>query len=511
MSQRKPHSAFVATKWMTGSSYVSFITGAINSVIVTHALGPQVYGVYSYLIWMITFSVGLSSGGLNITAIRVISSLLGKDADHISTASLGALALLRKILAAILVMLCAALALSGLFPGIYPNDVAAHLAGYLAFVLFCGVIKSHYMLDISSSKGFLFFQTEALTNSITSIAGVFAGLALLYTHQGLNAYLALFSVIALVQLVMARVIMRRHGLRSQAVQTSEEVSKTVRGTLRWNILFSLVGQLSSKSIDTYLLGLQSLTVAVGHYNIAANLSKAGSDVLSAGFSSMLLPYISRAQAEGGKARVQEIFLASVCFYQGVGIVLAGAGYLLANAIILTLYGHLFAAAIPALRVMSLMGGLTLPLAAYSAVFIATDSFRLRIGFIVASSAISLTTSLLFVPTMGYRGALISILIGGSLNYIIIAIGTYAAIGLRFPLRQVGVQALCALAPLVPLSTLAPVQTSPLAALASAFVFGLVFVVLSVNLGGWRREDLLAAAAQSSALARLLGWLRWRAL
>ncbi|MFX8805364.1 hypothetical protein ABTM67_19380, partial [Acinetobacter baumannii] len=88
--------------------------------------------------------------------------------------------------------------------------------------------------------------------------------------------------------------------------------------IRWNTSLTLVGMLSSKSMDTYLLGLQSLTTYIGDYNIASALTKSGMDLLTNGFSSMLLPFISRAQGEGGRERVQDIFAASVRFYHFMG-------------------------------------------------------------------------------------------------------------------------------------------------------------------------------------------------
>lgn len=512
MPKPRQHYAFVATKWMTGSSYVTFVTSAVNSVIITHALGPQGYGVYSYVVWMITFVVGLVSSGLNITAIRAISAALGKDASTPSSESLHIFALLRRTLYKILALAAVALWVSTLFPKLYPSDLTAHLYIYIAFVLLCSAAKASYMFSVSASKGFMVFETEAIGNMATGVATPLIGLLLLYTHQGLPAFLGLLGASILAQLGLASLIMRRRGLVAAPQVDTANVGQRVGTLFRWNILLSLVSQFSPKSIDTYLLGYLSLTVAVGQYNIASNLSRAGTDVLVAGFSAMLLPYISRVQAEEGMTRLQDVFIASACVYQAIGLVVAGSGYFLANFIILALYGNAFSQAIPALQVMTAMGGIGLPLGAYSAVLIATDSVRLRMAYIVGMTLISLTTSLTLVPRLGYSGALISILFGGTLSYIFAITLTYLVIGLRFPLRQIAVQWLCAISVAFTLTEVVPQRSTALPAIASSAAFAVVFVALSINFGGWRSKDLQAAARQSPLLARLLGlvWLTAKA-
>lgn len=202
-------------------------------------------------------------------------------------------------------------------------------------------------------------------------------------------------------------------------------------------------------------------------------------------------------------RVQDVFITAACVYQGIGILVAGAGYLVADFIILTLYGKAFAGAIPAFEVMAAVSGVTLPLGAYSAVLVATDNVRLRAGYAIGMTLIALSSSLAFVPRYGYMGALISIPVGGIVSYAFAVVLAFLVIGLRFPLRRIATQWFCALVALLALHELVPNRDSALAALGSAAAFAIAFIVLSVNLGGWRREDLQAAGRQSALVARVL--------
>jgi O-antigen/teichoic acid export membrane protein len=508
MSKPRQHYAFTAAKWMTASSYVTFVTSALNSVIITHALGPRLYGVYAYLVWMMTFTVSLITGGVNLTAIRIISATAGLNSRKPSTESLAAFSFLRTVLHKMLALTALLLLASTLVPRIYPRDLATHLLVYILFVLLCAAAKASYMFTVSASKGFLVFETEAISNMLVGILAPLLGVVLLLAHQGLPAFMLLFGGSTLAQLLIAQWILRRRGIATTHLSPSKDALERIKKLVRWNFLLTLASQFSPKSIDTYLLGWLSLTVAVGEYNLAASISRAGTDVLVAGFSAIVLPYFSKAQADGGMGRVQEVFTPAVCIYQTIGLWVAGGGYLIAPFIIPTLYGNSFSGAIPAFQIMSATAGLSLPMGAYSAALIATDSVRVRATYIAGLSAISLGTSLALVPSLGFRGALFSIAIGEILRYLFSTLLLFALLNLRLPARYVARQWLAALISLALVMGLIPIRTKAATALVACCMYSAMLGILTVNLGGWRRQDLEMASRQSALLARLISTLRF---
>lgn len=504
--KRAQQSAFSAAKWMTGSSYVTFITSFINSVFVTRGLGPAAYGVYSYLIWMVSFSVSLTTGGLNITAIRFISEAIGEDNLPLAN---GIMQRLRKMLWIGMALMALALTATALAPGMYPMEVSQRLYLHLAFAVVCAMLRSVYLFEISVSKGYSIFQTEALTVSAIGLLGtVLTGLFYL-THQPLDAYLLLFLVAAAAHPIIVVVLMRRAGIRADDSALPPEHQAKLNGALRWNTALSLVGMLSSKSIDTYLMGLQSLTVYIGYYNIASALAKSGIDLLTNGFSSMLLPFISRARAEGGDAKVQEIFSASVRFYQFMGTLVGAGGYLMGELLVHTIYGKAYDEVIPALQVMAIVGGMTMSAASYSAVFIATDSHQARLRIIFFGSGISLATACIFIPWLGYHGALLSCAVGNSLYVLTMGIVAHRSLGIRFPARNILLQLLAAFLALGIVEVLLHDPSSLIRSIAATLLFGVLFVVISVNNGSWERSDLDMLRQNSRALGRLLDVIQLR--
>lgn len=499
-------SAFTAAKWMTLSTQLSFLTGFVSSIFVTRGLGPEAYGVYAYLLWMVGLGVSLSTGALNVTAIRFVAEAVGAGQQQQARALH---AWLRHMLWLGLVALGTVLAATLLWPEVYPREVASRIHLCLGFTLLCVALKSHYMFDVSAAKGHALFQVEALSTSVIGLSSMLVSGVLFVSHQGLDAYLLLFLLASLAHPCMAHWLMRRQALRAEPGDLPPDVVARVKQALGWNMAFTLVGLLSTKSVDTYLLGQQSLTACVGYYTIAATLARSGLDVLSAGFSSVLLSFMSRAGADGSQDQVQRIFAGSVRFYQFVGILVAACACLLAEPLVTLLYGAAYRDAIPALRIMALVGGLLLPNAAFSAAFIATDHHRARLMFIALSSLISVLSAFAFIPTMGYEGALLSVFVGNVSTYVIVACIAHVWLHIRFPLSQVLRQWAAASLPFCLLAAALPAH-SPLWLTALACgIFTAAFAVASVHLGAWEASDLDMVASQSRPMGKLLSLIRPR--
>lgn len=504
--KRAQQSAFDAAKWMTGSSYIVFVTGFVNSIFITRGLGPQAYGVYSYLIWMVSTAVSLAGGGLNVTAIRFIAEAIGRgDIDQGHAIFLR----LRKVLWLALIGMSALLLATMFFPAVYPAEVSQRLVLHLVFVVLCAVLRATYMFEVSASKGYSVFHTEAITTTLISLGTTATTFTLYMTGQGLDAYLLLFLVAAVLHPIIAFVLMRRAGLRPSDGPLPDDIKAKLNEGVRWNTSLTLVSMLSSKSMDTYLLGLNALTTYVGFYNIAGSLSKSGMDLLTNGFSSMLLPFISRAQGEGGREKVQEIFSASVRFYQFMGVLVAAGGWLMSELIVHSLYGKAFDEVIPALQTMAIVGGLTTSSASYSAVFIATDNHQARLRFIFAGAGISVATAFIFIPWLGYTGALLSNAVGNILYVAMVGTVAHRSLGIRFPVRNVALQLLAALMALGVVELAVHDPSSIWRSIVATLLFGVLFLVITLNIGAWEKSDLDMLRKNSKPLGRLVDALQLR--
>lgn len=499
MSVRQAQSAFSAVKWLTISNYITFVASFFNSILITRGLGPDTYGVYSYLIWMVAISMTVTVGGLNITAIKFIAEAMGRHNIPLAHALY---AWLRRLTWIGLAILSIVLIVTGFFPGIYPLPIEQKMWFYLGFVLACAITKALFMFEMSVSKGYSIFTTEAIAACSIGIGSLIVSGVFYMLGLGINAYLALFLVASALHPLIAIVMMRRAGIKPERGEIPAETTARLHNSLRWNFSFSLANLLSTKSVDTYLLGLYVATAYVGYYNIAGMLTKSGLDLLSTGFSSMLLTFISRASSSGGQDKVQHIFRVSVRFYQYMGILVAGVGYLMSERMIMVLYGARYLEAVPALQVMVIVGGICLPSAAYGALFIASDHHTARLRYVVTNAVISCVSSLVFIPWLGFKGALISALVGNVFAYTVVGLVAYRNLGIHFPFRRIAMQWLSAALAFAIVMLLIHDKSSLPLSLASSIVFTLLYTIFSLNFGAWEASDVQLITKNIPAFGRL---------
>lgn len=503
MSLRQAQSAFSAVKWLTISNYITFVASFFNSILITRALGPDTYGVYSYLVWMVAISMAVTLGGVNITAIKFIAEAMGR---HNVPLAHGLYAWLRRLAWIGLAIMSVVLVVTAFFPGIYPLPIGQKIWVCIGFVLACSITKALFMFEMSVSKGYSIFTTEAIAACTIGIGSLIASGALYLLGLGLNAYLALFLVASALHPLIAIVMMRRAGIKPEREPIPADINGRLHNSLRWNFSFSLANLLSTKSVDTYLLGLYAATAYVGYYNIAGMLTKSGLDLLSTGFSSMLLTFISRASSSGGPEKVQHIFRVSVRFYQYMGILVAGVGYLMSERMIMVLYGARYLEAVPALQVMVIVGGICLPSAAYGALFIASDHHLARLRYVITNAVISCVSSLVFIPWLGFKGALISALVGNVMAYIVVGIVAHRSLRIHFPFKRIALQWLSAGLAFAIVMLLVHDKSSLPRSLASSVLFTVLYTIFSLNFNAWEASDIQLIAKNIPAFGRLSKFL-----
>ncbi len=501
-------SALSAAKWMTGSSAVVFITSFVGNVFATRALGPADYGVYAYLVWLVTLIAASSTGFLNITAIRFLAEGEGAGKHEFVQA---ATAWLKRLMRISLGVACLIFLATAAMPSLYPPAIAEHMTLYACFVLACVFGRATFSFLMSVAKGHSIYYPEAVSSSITGMLAMVAAAVLLWLGQGLSAYMALFLIASLGILMLGAAMMRKHGIQGGHGVMDEATRARMANVLKWNAIFSAMTMLTSKSVDTYLLGLYAPTAYVGFYSIASTMNKSGLELLSAGYSSMLLPLISRAGGEGDHSKVQRIYTISIKFYQTVGIVAACGAWLVAEPVVRLIYGQAYLEVVPALKLLTLASGLGMPYGAFSAVFIATDSKGVRIGVIVFSTIVALGTSLFFIPKFGYQGALYSVMTGTAITYTVTGIIIQRVLGFKFPVRSCVVQGISGLIPMLLIHAVMPAPSPLWAAMAFGVLWLLSFGFLALNLGAWNQEEVDMLKRTNAKVGRLIDLMVLRKL
>jgi O-antigen/teichoic acid export membrane protein len=481
------HGALGAAMLMTGSTYITYITGMLVSMLIARGIGPEAYGHYAYLVWMSGVVVLLCINGITGSAIRFVSECLGRQQPGEARDVHGWLAYVQyasQALVAVVFLIA--------MPWFKPAGWTMHIAWFAALVLISALSKADYLFHISVAKGYGRFVVEAVTTSSLGVAGLAITAVMAWTGAGLMAYLLLFAVISVAHLALTRAMMASQGLRARHEALKPELKSRLSGHLGWSVLLTAVGVLGNRSIETYLLNTHVGAAEVGYFSIAAALTRGGVDLLASGLSSVLLPAMAHAYGAGGLERVRNMFMDTARYYQAMGLLIAGVGCFWAEPMVMLIYGDRYHEVIGALRVMVLVGGLTLSNAAYSALLTATDHQRLRVGFSVLTVVITALAAITLVPQYGLNGALASVAISSFVVFFVIGFWILRVLHVSLPFKELtGMHAAAAISAGV-LCGVLYYWNSWTAQFLAGVIYALSYLLLSLVLGAWTHQDLKQA-------------------
>jgi O-antigen/teichoic acid export membrane protein len=493
--------ALKAAALIATSTYVTTALGLLVSVFIARTLGPHDYGQYAYLLWLSGLLVVFGNHGLGISGIRFISESLGRQ-DAQEARNVHGWLQRQQRLSLVLVLGAFAL-IAVLWP---PAGWQGSLALLLGVIAVSVVSKVFFLFDVSMAKGYSQYSVEAVSNMVMSLLYTGGVATLAWLHASLTSFALFFAVISAGHIVVVKRQLAKAGISAGHQAPSNELLARIKPHLWWTIILVVVATLSNKTIETFLLSALIGPAEVGYFSIASALTKGGIDLLSSSLTTMLMPMMAHAYGAGGMRKVNEILSDSVRYFLFMGLVLAGLGTLWSALGISLMYGDRYEPVVNVLRVMVLIGGLTLSEGAFGALLSTTDHQKLRAGMAAASVGISALTSVLLVPAYGLKGAVIAHAVTRVLVVLIMGGGITRMLAVTLPLRDIArllgcamLAALCTL-PLLWLSTSVWMQ------FAAGIVYVLAFIPATMWLKAWHAKDahmLVALLERKPALFGVL--------
>jgi O-antigen/teichoic acid export membrane protein len=357
------------------------------------------------------------------------------------------------------------------------------------------------------AKGYGRFGVEATTSVAAGFASAGAVLLLYHLDAGLHAYLALFTAISILHLMLASWLSRHREPASTGLAMDPEFSDRLRKHLAWTIVLTLVVAFGGTSVAIYLLNLLVGSAEVGFFVIAASLARGAVDMVAAGLTSVLMPVMGHAFGAGGNKRVGAILCDSLRYLQFLGLLAAGVGCFWADAVILLLYGEAYAPAVSILRWLLLAAGLSLGESAFGALLSTTDNQRLRAGFAASYLLASIVASGVLIPLYGLTGAVIACAGVRVLLYLIGLAVVVRLLEIRLPWRALGKTVIAALLAAAAASPAMSTWPGSIGGIVAGVAYGLLFLLASRYLGVWQEKDVRLVVSLGSQYPRLLGWTR----
>jgi len=485
MSQQFSGAAAIrAAVMIMGSTYVTYGVGLLVSIIIARDLGPEDYGRYAYVVWMAGILLAIANNGLTSTSIRFVSESLGRRSPASARQVHGWL--LRRQIACMVVVALGFVAVSR---WLAPDGWQGPLAWFVLVALVAGLTKAVYIFDASIAKGYGRFDVEARATVAMSFLNLVLVLALVALGAPLIAYLAAFAVVSVGYAAISRAMLRQRGLRAEMDAPEPELELRVRRHLAWTVVLVLAYTFSHMSIETYLLNATVGPAEVGFFSIAAALSRGGVDLLASGLMTVMMPIMAHGFGEGGLERVNAIMANSLRYCLFLGLLLVGVGLLLSRPGVVLMYGERYDAVVLALRVMIVVGGLTMGEAAFNALLSTTDNQRMRVVFACLSLVVTAGFAFTLVPAWGLTGAVVSHAASRLLIFVLVAVMITRRLSLHVPWREFGSLAGCALLAGALAFGLVVALPGLWTELVAGVLFAALYVAGTVAFGAWRASDV----------------------
>jgi O-antigen/teichoic acid export membrane protein len=137
--------------------YTEFVLGMVVSILIARHLGPEVFGVYSTVIWIVAISVAATNSGTASAAIRFVAELRGAGQETAVRPLVGWLRRAQRRFMAVVLVVCA-LALWRIGTDVAPEFDHSWLFGFLVLAV---ALRASYMFNIGVAKGLEDFRINA--------------------------------------------------------------------------------------------------------------------------------------------------------------------------------------------------------------------------------------------------------------------------------------------------------------------------------------------------------------
>jgi len=395
---------FLNTSWMFVGKMLNLVINFIVSIFVARYLGPERYGLMSFIVSFASITMTLGDLGIDSLLIKEMNQKPEADSILLGTG------LFIKFFGAI-ISISSCIIIATFFQITAP--LIGLLLAYASFVIF----QSFNVIDF-------YFQSRVkvkYSNIVLVIVSTFSAileLSFIFFHFGVFSFLLIYPIQYFLLAIGYIYFYLRLGNRVQKWQiSSDSTSYLIKNS--WPFILSNVSTAIYFRIDQVLLRVFMGPAIVGIYAIAANLSEPWSFIPSVICSSLFPAIINAKKTNQVVFGKRMAFLYTILFYTALCIALPIS--VLSPFIISILYGKAYAgsAILLSIYIWSLVGMfLTIGFQQY---LVAEQ--KLKIIFLInfCGMVINVALNLILIPRIGASGAAISNVVSYLLPLLIIFI------------------------------------------------------------------------------------------
>ncbi len=407
---------------------IAFVLG----VVLARNLGTESYGLYAYLIWFLGIVAIITNLGFGEMTRRFVPESVGRQST-LEAAGFVQLTLMFRVAAA-LVVSAAIIITSG-----YWARLSGEPANPILFILIALTVwpQALQMALVNAFKGFQKFEYVLyvilaiyplrLVLVIVFMALGFGVMEVLILNMATLALGVLIGFFFLRRLVPLKILFSPSLLSSDARKRALKYALTITGVL-------FLSYLVNNEMVVFFVGLFCPVDEVGFFHLAFRISSLVG-FLPVALAFTLLPAVAEQFGKGEMEKVKRIYLTSARYLMIMALPLAVGGIILAESIVILLYGAEYMPTIILLQVICL------PSAVFSITYACDSVIRgmNRPGFILKTlvifSILKVGLSLWLIPAYGVLGAAIAHAVPLVLTFPVYVIFVSKNIGAAWPVRD----------------------------------------------------------------------------
>jgi O-antigen/teichoic acid export membrane protein len=386
--------------------FIGLAFGFVASIVVARYLGPEKYGIYSFVIWFLGTVGLLVNLGIPTTITKYVSEYSGRE-DFPSVSSVFN-RLLKFEIAAGVIISALLFFLAPVIAGWYGNP---HLSLYLKVsslvILPLGLMWLYNGLFCGLQR----FDLIALVNLIVSPLTLIIILAVLY-FKGKIEWLVAVSAVTNILLVASYVYFKRSRFPSirKAAPKNDLGGKLLRfsaGVFVIAVLEAVVWE----RFGVFFLSILSTPDEIAFYNVAFIFASRTIILLPGALTGILLPAMSEVYGGGDKEELARVHVTATRYLALLSFPLCLGGIAIAGQLFPVFYGNSFAPASFVFAILIVGGTVGSVAKSSSSLLYGAELQRVVVKVGLLSAALIIGASWLLVPILAAKGAALATTLG----------------------------------------------------------------------------------------------------
>lgn len=465
--------------------YTEYVLGMLTSIIIARHLGPDEYGAYSLVIWLVAVGVATTNSGTASAAIKFVAELRGSGRTEMIPALLDFLRRAQRFFLLFVLLVGAAVFL---FAGDRVAPGMNHLM-LMGFLVVSVALRASYMFNIGVAKGFENFRATAIVSLVSTPINLGLVIAAMFFDARVEWLLAVFVVSGMVfYAVSLRQIKPLVPARVAGVEIPEALMGRVRRHMGWTTLTVSVGFLAASEVEVLFFTLYGNSHDAGQFKVAYQLAIGAAALVPGAFGALLLPMMASALSQGGEVAGRR-FVASTGYLALLAMPLIAFGAVFSHAVINVLYGDAYQAAGPVFAVCLAGAALTTMTYGGSSLLVSADRQRSILVLVIVCALLKVVLDAVLIKHFGLNGAvaaygLVALINAGAIMALSIRVSN--AIPDWGRISRIALAAAIAALIALPLRSQLPPWAE---VIFGALLLGGVYLGLTMLLGCWSRGDI----------------------